>query len=261
MEDYQPYVSYEEAKDLIVQEKAFRGRIHYGEKLNTLGIIESEDFVKKVYANVRDCNRTVEGCEVIFMPVSPGWQKYLYANYNEEKETQELERIEQTELESERRICLSSDFKYYSRQKYMNEEDLKLEKTKVKVKVIYVEKNPLTERNIIVKIRKIVQAGMKEYAAVYIYDERYPQFSVDFSVPNPLINKSDTYSYYLAKYAGWSENERFPKVQLLEPLGKIGFIKSECESLLKQFDIPAEKYHKNFTEEILKNFSVDEKMT
>lgn len=254
-DEFEPFYSYEEAKELIVQEKAFRGKISFREKLPTLGIVQSEDFVKKVYANVKNTNRTVEGCEVIFMPISQGWQKYLYVNQNEEN--LDIEKQEQTEMESEIKICMCSDFRFHARHKYMNDEDMRLEKSKVKVKVIYIEKNPLLKRNIIVKVRRLNNSG--DMVGQYAYDERYPQFSAD---PSTLAlthnNKQDTSRYYLAKYLGWNVNERYPKITLLEPLGKAGVILTECDSLMKQFDIPAEKYHKNFTEDLLRTYKVDE---
>lgn len=256
VEDFDPYVTYEEAKELIVQEKAFRGTVQFEEKLPSLGIIQSEDFIKKVFANVKYTNRSIEGCEVIFMPISQNWQKYLTVNQTEE--TRDLEIQEQKEIESEKRVCLSSDYRYQLRHRFMTDEDLKLEKTKVKVKVIYIEKNPLDDRNIIVKVRKIMTG---EYVAQFVYDQRYPQFSIetDSLTLNNYKNSQDTSCYYLAKYKEWDTNERFPQITLLEPLGKVGMVSTECDSLLKQFDIPAEQYHKKFTDDILKEFKVDAK--
>jgi hypothetical protein len=97
--EYEPYYSYEEAKDLIAKDRAFRGTISFIDGMNFTAIIQSGDFVKKVYAKGYNINRATDGCEVIFCPVSENWEQYMVINQTED--IKNIAVIEKAELDSE----------------------------------------------------------------------------------------------------------------------------------------------------------------
>lgn len=96
---YEPYYTYEEAKDLIAKDRAFRGTISFKDGMHILGLIKSDDFVKRVYAKGYNINRALNNSEVIFCPVGLDWEKYLIINQT--KNIKNIEEIEHDELMSE----------------------------------------------------------------------------------------------------------------------------------------------------------------
>ena len=231
-EDYEAYHTLEEVKELIAQDRAFKGTIYFEEGFNQLGIIKSDDFVKKVYAKHNNINRALNGCEVTFMPISSGWEEFLVINQLDEIEN--LEKLENEELGEMKRGM-------YSYRKRNNYHKNNSQHNVVEVKIIYIDRNPLFEKNIVVKIRKDQIHGL---VATYIYDSNYPYFSVKQGKTDMLLNDKNLlhHSYFFAKFEKWSRSQKYPTVSILKRFGQVGIADVECQCLIEQYGIQAQEY-------------------
>lgn len=96
---YEPYHSYDEAKDLMAKDRAFRGTISFMNGINSTGVIKSEDFVKNVFARGGSINRATHECDVIFCPIGDNWEQHLVINQTED--IKNIKEIEEAERHSE----------------------------------------------------------------------------------------------------------------------------------------------------------------
>ena len=231
--DFESYYSYEDAKDLIAKDRAFRGTLTFRDNITNLGLIRSDDFVKRVYSKSFHLNRALHGCEVIFCPVVENWNQYLVINQTED--IKNVAEIEEAELLSEE-VAIYNDAKKHKGYKqnldYIDS-TVKGKIQKIFVQIIYIEKNPLQEKPFVVKLRKDQYAG---FIAQYLYQHKYPYFSVKFSEKNNKI-EINSKSYYLAKYEKWGSQDKFPTISLISNLGEVGQIDTEIRAIFSTFDI------------------------
>lgn len=129
--DYDAYFSYEEAKDLIAKDRAFRGTIEFRDGISNLGLIKSDDFVKRVYAKGFNLNRALNKSEVIFCPIVDNWEQYLVINQTEAlKNTEE---IEEDELLSEELAYYNDHKRRYNTNKNYNDNNALIESKTPKI--------------------------------------------------------------------------------------------------------------------------------
>ena len=163
---FESYHTFEECKTLISERKAFRGDIQFKDNTPFLGIVQSDDFVKRIYIKNYDINRAMHGSDIIFVPTSPNWEKYL-KDSDLKVDTGTIEKEEKDESQEESSV---------------NQEESEIEKqvqsvsTKIFAKVIFIENNPISTRNIVVKVKKDYSYGS---LGCYIYDGRYPFFTLN----------------------------------------------------------------------------------
>lgn len=225
---FENFYTMEECDKLIAKKMAFRGDIQFKDNTPFLGIIKSDAFVKKIYVKNYDINRAVNGCDVIFVPITQNYEKYLTGQYSDLNKSQ-LELEEQQEMSEEEDLALQSNSAIRNSKQSPN---------KILAKVVYIETNPLNSRNIVVKIKKDYQYGSLGF---YIYDGRYPNFTLKKEDHTKFQEQLYNY-YFLAKYDSWKATDRYPSIKLMSPIGEVGNIHVECECLVKQFNIPARPY-------------------
>ena len=237
--DYESYYSQEEAKDLVANGKAFKGTISFRDGWYSIGLIQSEDFVKRVYAKGFDLNRAIHGSEIIFCPRGDNWKQYLVINQTQT--LKDFSKIQHAELMAEEQNYyndMKRKYNKYSQQPY--EDMLDNQTDKILVQVIYIEKNPLLEKPFVVKLKEDPSIG---YIGQYLFNNKYPLFKVIHTDIYPKL-EVNTKSYYLARFEKWPNNDKLPTLSLISNLGEIGTIDSEVRAILKLNEIQA-KSHSN----------------
>ena len=139
----------------------------------------------------------MHGSDVIFMPISNGWEEFLVIN--EVEEIENLEKLENEELIEQKRVIQS----ILQRKRHLFKKP-NAPKNIIEVKVIYVERNPLTEKNFVVKVKRDQVHGL---LANYIYDNNYPYFLVKGKKGESMLNDKSLmqHNYFFAKFEKWSK--------------------------------------------------------
>jgi len=153
-------------QNTVKRKESIRGDIQFKDNTPMLGIVKSDDFVKKIYIKNYAFNRAVHGSNIIFMPISPDWQKYL-VNANSNVDINAIQKEEREESQEEYSV---------NQEEPEIENDAQSVSTKIFAKVIFIENNPISTRNIVVKVKKDY---MYSSLGCYIYDGRYPFFTLN----------------------------------------------------------------------------------
>ena len=163
---FESYHTFEECKTLISEKKAFRGDIQFKDNTPFLGTVKSDDFVKKIYIKNYDINRAMHGSDIIFVPISPNWEKYLTSS-DPNVDITTIQKEEREESQEEYSVNLDAP---------ETEKETQGVSTKIFAKVIFIENNPISTRNIVVKVKKdYIYSSL----GCYIYDGRYPFFTLN----------------------------------------------------------------------------------